>query len=66
VPQAEQGFDQVKFWLSRFGVILLQIAGAFFLFIGIVGVILPLIPGFPFLILSAMCFFAASELALLT
>lgn len=52
-----------KPWFYRLAVTLLQVAGVALLVIGIVGVLLPILPGTPFLILSSFCFLAASELS---
>lgn len=59
----DQTPPQFRPLLYRLLLTLLQVSGGAFLVIGIVGVILPLLPGTPFLILSALCFTAAKELS---
>jgi copper chaperone CopZ len=66
LPWLGQFLNSLKSHLSQVAAIVLQFVGVIFLLVGIVGVILPLLPGTPFLILSALCFFAASELSLIS
>ena len=41
--------------------VLFNILGSFFLFIGILGIILPLLPATPFLLLSSACYVRGSD-----
>ena len=46
---------------SRIGKILWFIAGSFFLIIGIIGIVIPLLPTTPFLLLALTCYFRSSK-----
>ncbi|MFB2838851.1 HMA2 domain-containing protein [Floridanema evergladense] len=48
----------------RLAIVLLEVMGTICFFIGIIGLLLPVLPGTPFLILGSLCFLAASELSL--
>jgi uncharacterized protein len=45
-------------WVGKF---LLNVAGTLFLALGIAGIVLPLVPATPFLLLSAACYLRGSE-----
>ncbi len=49
--------------LHQLAIMLLQAMGTISLVIGVIGFVLPLLPGTPFLILASLFFFAASELS---
>lgn len=57
---------EVKPLFYRLAIVLLELMGTICFFVGIIGLILPLLPGTPFLILGSLCFLVASELSLVT
>ncbi|MFB2876355.1 HMA2 domain-containing protein [Floridanema aerugineum] len=57
---------ELKPLFYRFSIALLEVMGTICFFLGIIGLILPFLPGTPFLILGSLCFLVASELSLIS
>ncbi|MBE9225592.1 hypothetical protein IQ264_09180 [Phormidium sp. LEGE 05292] len=56
---------KIKPLFHRLSIILLELMGTIFFLVGIIGLLLPILPGTPFFILGSLCFIVASELSLI-
>lgn len=59
--QLDQAPSEEFVELSKLGKFLWNTAGTFFLVVGLIGIILPLLPTTPFLLLALACYFRGSE-----